>query len=99
MRRYKAKHSGIKIGAGGGIRTHEGLRHRISPEPDLKSSTLLLSRRGVSCPFGLIPAHEMSMRRLLMGLGNARSQAQANPCGRCKAQTTLDPGHNPCLPP
>jgi len=38
MRRYKAKHSGIKIGAGGGIRTHEGLRHRISPEPDLSQA-------------------------------------------------------------
>src|SRR2546428_6670887 len=47
-------------------------------------------RRGMSCPFGLIPAHEMSIWRLSMGFGNPRSQAQANSCGRCKAQTTLD---------
>src|SRR2546422_8444750 len=39
---------GTSIGAGGRIRTHEGLRHRISPEPDLKSSTRLYLRGGRS---------------------------------------------------
>ena len=78
MRRYKAKHSGIKIGAGGGIRTHEGLRHRISPEPDLKSSTRLYHGRGMSCPFGLIPAHEIGLQRhyYSMGLGNPRAPSK-----------------------
>jgi len=41
-------------GAGGGIRTHEGLRHRISrPEADLKYGTTL---SGLTCPFDLNPA-------------------------------------------
>src|SRR2546422_10073296 len=55
------------------------------------------NRRGMSCPFGLIPAHEIGLQRhyCSMGLGNPRSQAQANPCGRYNVQTRLDPGDNP----
>ena len=43
--------------AGGGIRTHEGLRHRISrPEADLKFGT---TYERPTCPFDLTPAHAM----------------------------------------
>src|SRR2546422_2210225 len=67
----------ILLGAGG-IGTHEGLRHRISPEPDLKSSTHLYPSRGMSCPFGLIPAHEIGLQRhyCSMGLGNPRAPSK-----------------------
>src|SRR5947209_8129405 len=53
----------------------------------------------MSSPFGLIPAHEMSIWRLYWVSGTPRSQAQANPCGRYKAQTTLHSSDNPRLAP
>jgi len=59
------------FGAGGGIRTHEGLRHRISsPKADLKYGTTFDKS---SCPFDLNPALD-----LVVGLGNPRVYALDN---------------------